>query len=43
MASIALLTGYQSAEQLEESSPDLLACDLSEVKSLLVEKQGATS
>ncbi|MFK7909635.1 MAG: HAD family hydrolase [Akkermansiaceae bacterium] len=36
VASIALLTGYQSAQQLEKASPDLLASDLSEVKSLLV-------
>ena len=38
VASIALLTGYQSAEQLQSSSPDLLARDLSEVKSLLTGK-----
>lgn len=42
VASIALLTGYQSAGQLEKSSPDLLAKDLSEVKSLLVSPQNPT-
>lgn len=35
VASIALLTGYQSALQLEKSSPDLIARDLFEVKNLL--------
>ena len=38
VASIALLTGYQSVEQLELSSPDLLVRDLSEVRNLLVEQ-----
>lgn len=35
VASIALLTGYQSEEQLRKSAPDLLARDLAEVKDLL--------
>ena len=41
LASIALLTGYQSAEQLRESEPDWLLHDLSEVRALLVENESA--
>lgn len=33
--SLALLTGYQSKEELEKSSPDVLAADLGEVHSLI--------
>ena len=35
VASIALLTGYQNAEQLGAANPDLLIGDLSEIHPLL--------
>lgn len=35
VSSIALLTGYQSAEQLNQAKPDWLVNDLSEIRSLL--------
>lgn len=34
IGSIALLTGYQNAQQLSESCPDLLVDDLSEIKKM---------
>ena len=39
LASVALLTGYQNAEQLQTASPDLLVGDLSEIHQL-IEKLG---
>ena len=39
LASVALLTGYQNAEQLQTASPDLLVDDLSEIHQL-IEKPG---
>ncbi|MBT8044660.1 MAG: HAD hydrolase-like protein, partial [Verrucomicrobiae bacterium] len=35
VTSIALLTGYQNAEQLSRSNPDLVVDDLSKIKELL--------
>lgn len=39
LASVALLTGYQNAEQLQTASPDLLVDDLSDIHQL-IEKPG---
>lgn len=41
VASIALLTGYQNAEQLQTASPDLLVGDLSEIHQLIEKPRNA--